>query len=44
MTNAIKNSFKVTALTSAAMALSACGGSDGVENTNIKPTYLSTVA
>lgn len=45
MTNAIKMGFKVTALTSAVMALSACGGSDdAVENINTKPTYLSAVA
>ena len=45
MTNAIKFSFKVTALTSAVMALSACGGSDDVvENINVKPSYLSAVA
>ena len=45
MTKAIKISFKVTALTSAVMALSACGGNDEVvENINIKPSYLSAVA
>lgn len=45
MKKASKKSFKFTALTSAVMVLSACGGSDGfVENINTKPTYLSAVA
>ena len=43
MTKATKNSLKVTALASAAMLLSACGGRDA-EDINIKPAYLGTVA
>jgi hydroxybutyrate-dimer hydrolase len=44
MTKASNHSLKLTALAAAVLALSACGGDDGVvENKNVKPAYLGAV-
>ncbi len=44
MTNASKNGLKLTALAAAMLTLGACGGGNGGENVNVKPSYLGAVA